>query len=167
MKRNIPSADDTTSRTPTASPRPSDPCPPLDRPRRRRLLQAITAAGVTSAALPDRWNRPVVDSVLLPAHAQATPVDVCALTCTQAQQETWQLVRNILGSAIQGFTSATLIQCESSNGMLFSSFTTFQSSVGVLTGTLSTATTLASLAGTDIGDTFVSFENSTLFQSAC
>jgi len=41
---------------------------------RRRLVQALVLAGSAGAArsLPDQWARPVVDSVLLPAHAQTS-----------------------------------------------------------------------------------------------
>lgn len=44
-------------------------------PRRRRLLGALTVGGgvLTARILPDHWIRPVVDSVLLPAHAQTSP----------------------------------------------------------------------------------------------
>lgn len=44
-------------------------------PARRRLLAALVGVGGAYAAgksLPERWTRPVVDTVLLPAHAQAT-----------------------------------------------------------------------------------------------
>lgn len=44
-------------------------------PARRRLLKALTAGGAGAAAvksLPERWTKPVVDTVMLPAHAQAT-----------------------------------------------------------------------------------------------
>lgn len=47
------------------------------KPSRRRLLKTIAAAGgaITAAkALPENWTKPVVDSVLLPVHAQATGV---------------------------------------------------------------------------------------------
>ena len=41
--------------------------------RRRALLGAISTAGVVGAAkLPGQWTRPVVDHVLLPAHAETT-----------------------------------------------------------------------------------------------
>ena len=39
---------------------------------RRKLLKSIavgTGAVVAGKSLPDSWSRPVVDSVLLPAHA--------------------------------------------------------------------------------------------------
>jgi len=46
-----------------------------DRPAsaRRRALSTGLAAGVTSLFLPGQWTRPVVQSVLLPAHAQSSP----------------------------------------------------------------------------------------------
>jgi hypothetical protein len=44
-------------------------------PNRRRLLTALAAGGVVGAnTLPERWIKPVVDSVMLPAHAQATGI---------------------------------------------------------------------------------------------
>ncbi len=42
---------------------------------RRKLLKSILAGGGVAAAgraLPEQWTKPVVDSVLLPAHAQTT-----------------------------------------------------------------------------------------------
>lgn len=44
---------------------------------RRRLLKAIAGGGglaYSNAALPRNWSRPVIDSVVLPAHAQTTGV---------------------------------------------------------------------------------------------
>jgi hypothetical protein len=44
---------------------------------KRRLLRAVTlgaAAAATTKVLPARWSRPVVDSAVLPAHAQATVI---------------------------------------------------------------------------------------------
>ena len=43
---------------------------------RRKLLKSIAAGGgviVAGKSLPDGWTRPVVDSVMLPAHAQTSP----------------------------------------------------------------------------------------------
>ncbi len=69
---------------------------------RRALLGAISAAGVVgSAKLPGQWTRPVVDHVLLPAHAATTDdagssptggtstfittvTSNCVVTCTSA-----------------------------------------------------------------------------------
>lgn len=56
------------------------------RAARRRLLLAIATTGAASQAhrlLPDEWGRPVIQSVLLPAHAQtsvAPPTDQCPST---------------------------------------------------------------------------------------
>jgi len=43
---------------------------------RRKILKSIAAgsgAVITGKALPESWSRPVVDGVLLPAHAQTSP----------------------------------------------------------------------------------------------
>jgi len=41
--------------------------------RRRRLLGKIAVGGVAAAAIPMKWSKPVVDTVLLPVHAQTSP----------------------------------------------------------------------------------------------
>ena len=43
---------------------------------RRKLLKSIAAGGgaiVAGKSLPENWKRPVVDSVMLPAHAETSP----------------------------------------------------------------------------------------------
>jgi hypothetical protein len=40
---------------------------------RRRLIKTMLATGAVTAALPERWIKPVVDSVVVPVHAQASP----------------------------------------------------------------------------------------------
>ena len=40
---------------------------------RRNLLAAIATAGAAKEALPGKWNRPIIDTVLLPAHANMSP----------------------------------------------------------------------------------------------
>lgn len=45
---------------------------------RRKLLKSLAASGgfvATSKSLPEQWSKPVVDAVLLPAHAQTTEID--------------------------------------------------------------------------------------------
>lgn len=51
--------------------------------RRRRLLQslAISGAAVSTRAIPEKWSRPILDTTLLPAHAQATTCIVESLDC--------------------------------------------------------------------------------------
>ena len=46
---------------------------------RRKLLKSIAAgssASVTGKSLPEEWKKPVVDSIVLPAHAQTSPAPV-------------------------------------------------------------------------------------------
>lgn len=44
-------------------------------PARRRLLQVLLGAGVITSGqmLPERWIKPVIESISLPAHAQTSP----------------------------------------------------------------------------------------------
>ena len=66
--------------------------------KRRALLGAISTAGVVGAAkLPGQWTRPVVDHVLLPAHA-ATTDDTGAA-----------------GSGVTGVSTSTFITTVTSN----------------------------------------------------
>ena len=41
---------------------------------RRRLLKMLAAGGVASVALPEKWVKPVIDAVIVPAHAQGSIV---------------------------------------------------------------------------------------------
>lgn len=126
----------------------------------------------------------MVDAVLLPAHAQATPAG-CALTCTSEVQETWVLEQannQISNLAVNGLSRATIVQCVSANGASAISSTTFRDSgvdaQGRITnltfsgGTISTAFVLST--GTTITDTFmdptrtfVTIATSTGFHSTC
>jgi hypothetical protein len=55
---------------------------------RRRMLQLALGGGTLSAfALPDRWVRPVVTSVIVPAHAQASPPARATTTTTTASSD--------------------------------------------------------------------------------
>ncbi len=92
---------------------------PGTRNHRRRLLQAVTAAGLGGAAtLPTQWSRPVVDSVLLPAHAQATPDPfVCEVRCTRFQSDYYEVGLNGIG----GYIITEEVHCVSQNGAVSSS----------------------------------------------
>jgi len=48
--------------------------------RRRVLFASIAAGGASTALLPVRWSKPVVESLVLPAHAQATYTITCVGT---------------------------------------------------------------------------------------
>ena len=50
----------------------------VNKSRRRALVASITAAG--AAGLPSEWKRPVVDSILLPAHAQTSVTGTSSFT---------------------------------------------------------------------------------------
>ena len=55
---------------------------------RRKLLKSITAGSgaiVAGKSLPESWSRPVVDSVMLPAHAQ-TSTTYIIVSCTAESQ---------------------------------------------------------------------------------
>ncbi len=41
---------------------------------RRNLLKSVASVGAIGTALPNTWIKPVVNSVVLPAHAQTSPV---------------------------------------------------------------------------------------------
>lgn len=41
--------------------------------QRRKLLATFALGGGTLATAPERWSKPIIESVLLPAHAETTP----------------------------------------------------------------------------------------------
>lgn len=117
--------------------------------RRRALLGAISAAGVAGATqLPQQWSRPVVDNVILPAHAQLSPAGTqtvtCNVTCTDGFAYEYESISsstsfvNFLGSAY--LFTACVSQPEGGD---ISSTSVFSSTFTV-TGTTADPGTLAS-----------------------
>jgi len=55
------------------------------RPSRRRLLQILGVGGAIAAtvALPGKWTRPVVETIVVPAHAQASATASTSTTILQ------------------------------------------------------------------------------------
>jgi hypothetical protein len=50
---------------------------------RRRVLQILTVGGLTATILiPSRWIKPVVEAVVVPAHAAASPTPLRGTTKT-------------------------------------------------------------------------------------
>ena len=52
---------------------------------RRKLLKSIAAgsgAVIAGKSLPESWSKPVVDSVILPVHAQTSPCTPCLVAAT-------------------------------------------------------------------------------------
>lgn len=47
---------------------------------RRKLLTAIGVGSVTSLAVPTNWSKPIIDSMMLPAHAQTSILCVTDVT---------------------------------------------------------------------------------------
>lgn len=74
-----------------------------DKKHRRRFLGASAATLATGAAIPKTWVKPVVDSVLLPAHAQTSGCQSTKLTvpgakvsCSDGELEDFQSYRVFL-----------------------------------------------------------------------
>ncbi len=76
--------------------------------RRRLLLSLVTAGGAFASAtvLPRRWTQPIVDSIIVPAHAQATPVVVTGAFTTAPISVVGSImdlfVRPVYASALRG-----------------------------------------------------------------
>jgi hypothetical protein len=52
-------------------------------PDRRRILKIATIGGIaTTLALPSKWTKPIVKSVIVPAHAAASPAPTTTTTTT-------------------------------------------------------------------------------------
>jgi len=68
---------------------------------RRNLMKSIAASSsvvIAGESLPDKWAKPIVDSVILPAHAQATPpLNPQESTETIRSTSAWTAPANIVG----------------------------------------------------------------------
>lgn len=141
---------------------------------RRRLLQAITTAGVGGATvLPAHWSRPAVDVVLLPAHAQVTPMDVpptCLLTCTRARTDIVFIVPQGVGGIVRTEAQQCVSQNDESSSTssdtVTSGFTAF-SEFTLSTGTYSTLFTLSALTGTSSDVTVFFTSVAATLEQAC
>ncbi len=134
-------------------------------------------------SLPQHWSRPVVDSVLLPAHAQASaPLDGvehrCGVTCTSAVDEFWLLgnvgFQGLPSLGVIGLTRTAALRCQDTGGMSSESVTTNFTSyilafefLSTQPGTLSTAATLSAFADTGTSTTTVSLNSQSTLNSGC
>ena len=71
--------------------------------KRRKLLKSIATGGgvaLVGKSLPDQWTRPMVDSVLLPAHAatSCTPCLVAETYCAGSGQSSISVAVSVDGS---------------------------------------------------------------------
>ena len=98
----------------------------LDSTKKRRALLASIATVGAASALPTEWKKPVVDSILLPAHGQMSPTDptlgmVSTTTtvvnvsqttygsalCTVQLEQNWVLETFAASTALTGISIAT------------------------------------------------------------
>jgi hypothetical protein len=75
---------------------------------RRTLLKHLAAAGgaaIGAAALPDKWVKPVVDAVIVPLHAQTSPVIINPVTLAGNWSGSWNdTVQGTSGTAAMTVT---------------------------------------------------------------
>lgn len=84
---------------------PSDPSKPdsasaADGAARRRAVRRILAGGgliAGSQAMPGEWSKPVVDAVLLPAHAATSLEDPCLVTILKGDQSSSEIAVRLDG----------------------------------------------------------------------
>jgi hypothetical protein len=55
---------------------------------RRRLLQIVAVGGTAAIALPEKWVKPVVDAVMVPAHAATSVVPISGIFGNQGALST-------------------------------------------------------------------------------
>lgn len=109
-------------------------------PARRRAVKTGLAAGVTSLLLPGEWSRPIVQAILLPAHAQTSPptepepceliLEGCTAQCqdtatsetryTLAREDGCPVITNIETTSVPPGTNQILILCQFEHDVLVS-----------------------------------------------
>ncbi len=97
--------------------------------RRRKLLKSIAAGSgviVAGKSLPESWSRPIVDSVMLPAHAQTSLTSTHALFLPAT--ETGINPPGAINVSVQGNTASIAMWFEFNPG---SDLTIFQASVPI------------------------------------
>jgi hypothetical protein len=98
---------------------------------RRRVLQILTVGGLTATiALPSRWIKPVVEAIVVPAHAQASPNK----------------------TPLRG-TTVTTTRTTGTTGTTRTTGTTFTTGTTVTTGTTATTSTSTSTSTTSTSNT--------------
>jgi len=74
---------------------------------RRRLIKSLVAGGTAAAAIPNKWTSPIVESVVMPAHAMTSevspdvPPDSCGAPGT-GSSNTAGLSANVTAAVIGG-----------------------------------------------------------------
>jgi len=103
--------------------------------KRRKVLLSMVAGGSGLAALPQRWSRPLIDSVIIPAHAQTTcsgfevePIDQPIDITLTAAEVRGPIIVGRDGSGVFSDTQ-TLINGTCTNDAAFSQEVTFSGTI--------------------------------------
>lgn len=78
---------------------------------RRRLLKILAATGgafASSTVLPSRWTRPVIDSLMIPLHAQASPLPLVVGPFTAVSNQAGSLF-DLLVAPVHAATSRAVL----------------------------------------------------------
>jgi hypothetical protein len=82
---------------------------------RRKLLKVLFGSGAALAAakvLPEKWTRPVIEAVSLPAHAQTTTTVLngtfAASSTAQVASNDWRLLDLVIEPAMANFVSVQI-----------------------------------------------------------
>jgi hypothetical protein len=73
---------------------------------RRKLLKSIAAGSgaiVAGKSLPEEWKKPVVDSIMLPAHAQTSPAPSPAPETCSTINVTFSFTTTVIGNGAVGY----------------------------------------------------------------
>ena len=108
---------------------------------RRALLGGIAAAGAAATRLPEQWQRPVVDHVLLPVHANLSAFTgtQCAVTFTENVFR--EISGTTTGSGTYTVTSTQFISASRDWDGAFESFSTSAAFTSFFSSGLSTSST--------------------------
>ena len=94
--------------------------------QRREALRRILAGGgivIGADVLPDKWSNPVVDSVILPAHAATSLADPCSLSVTPVSGGYQVVVSGFVSPPSGGVDLQILVELLSGNTVVDSDTT--------------------------------------------
>jgi len=76
-------------------------CPEVRRDALKKILTGTTAAGIVAVA-PEKWTKPVIDSVTLPAHAQTSAIPLSFVSTNLSASIIENMIETLLPSAYAG-----------------------------------------------------------------
>lgn len=95
--------------------------------RRRDSLRKLLAGGgivIGAESLPGSWSRPLIDSVVLPAHAQTSLADPCSLDITETSSGVDVIVNGFVSPPTGGVEVEILVELLSGGSVVDSDTTT-------------------------------------------